>query len=1034
MQIINKHRRFKIERNCLFSSLICLLLAIPFNILSQDFHCFKYTIEDGLPSNSVYGATQDKKGFIWIFTEKGVSKYDGYEFKNYGLADGLPSLDVWNLSEDSKGRIWVHAISPKLVYFLNDSIHQVKTAGDRIIYPQTFFEDSTNVWFQDRNGTLHFDNDSITLWKSSTKKIIESLLPQIENPIFFEDKFIIYALQNSPHTQILFGVQEVFYCDNNFQLLNKTPYDSEWIKQIRFHNTIPEGKKEVLSSRGNILTKDGGVVVTSTGVGKWFENDKMGYSILFNNIFNCPPKNFRNTTVFKDNSSIQITIGGCGFLVVDSMLNVLDSIELKENIVRRTFKDREGNYWFATSGEGLKFLTGQARNAKSFVLPENKRIVSITGDLKGNIFYGTDRSSIYHLKNEKTKKLVSISNLESPVKGLTLNDKGELYGGDLGNVYKIELPNNNLPVSTSINFTELITPYSKINVSNNKLIGSVKELVWEDENSKLWISNGRHVFSLSFEKRSQLISDLIDLTRVNALVIGESGIVWAGSDNGLYLIKNDSIIDKTTLNDRLTLKINDLSMDKNNVLWAGTEGYGAYGFKNDNIFPVADTKGDYVHSTYVDYENYLWVGTDLGVKQFSLNFTNPDELKLVRKYTVTDGLLSNEINAIFVDSQYIYLGTTKGLTRIKKSKKSRNKTPPILYIKDIRINGVSKPIVENFELTYLQNQLEIDFVGLSYKSFGNLTYEYKLDNADIDWQTTKNLGVRYPNLQPGKYSFRLNAKDIDGEIAELRAPLQIIIHPPWWQSFWIKSLTLLTISGIIFAIYRTRIGQIQKREAEKIRIEKRFSALELQALQAQMNPHFVFNSLNSIQNFVQRNDAETAGKYLAKFSNLMRLFLESSRSKYIKIDKEVRLIKLYIMMEQLRFPDKFDAIYDIEEDIENSNVILPSLLLQPFIENAINHGLFHKREKGYLKISIQHNERGDIICIVKDNGIGRKKCKEIKKQSKRGYKGMALNIIKERIKILSEVDDWEISIETEDLYPDKEETGTRVIIKIPDVE
>jgi LytS/YehU family sensor histidine kinase len=245
----------------------------------------------------------------------------------------------------------------------------------------------------------------------------------------------------------------------------------------------------------------------------------------------------------------------------------------------------------------------------------------------------------------------------------------------------------------------------------------------------------------------------------------------------------------------------------------------------------------------------------------------------------------------------------------------------------------------------------------------------------------------------------------------------------------------LLLGAGIWLLYRRRVYQIQQRADAETTLNKQFAELELKALQAQMNPHFVFNSLSAIQYFIQINEQKQADEYLAKFASLMRLFLESSKNKYLSLAEELRLIKLYVEMEQLRFRNRFDLKMEVNHDINQHNTFVPTMLLQPFVENAINHGLFHKKGKGILSLHIQPSHEGGVVCIVEDDGIGRERAMEIRKRSNRNYRSRAIQITNERLQVLSTVEGYNIQINITDLVDNNgEPTGTRVEIVIPEIE
>ena len=761
--------------------------------------------------------------------------------------------------------------------------------------------------------------------------------------------------------------------------------------------------------------------------------------ILFKDIFDCPSDNLKYQTLVQSEGQYQVIIEGCGLLVFDSSMQVNDIFQMKNKNYRRIFKDREGNIWVSTSDNGIYFLTAQARNSENYVFEDDIRILTLTGDGKGQLFWGTDKGGIYHFQNGNTKRLIEASKLGNHVNGLQLDSKGNLFFGAEKNGFKVDVNHlsdeNRIKKIKDMGIVHSDLVLSDLRGNSTELVYNVKDFAWDEELEKLWWSSGYFVFHIDFKTQPKPLNDLVQLDKIMALAIGKKGKTWAGGPSGLWLIDNGSIIDKMNLHKEFKYTVQDIAVDKNDVVWVGTEGHGVYGFRNDSIFLMPATKGDFILSVYVDEENYLWIGTDFGAKQLYIDKKNPNQQKIINNFTINDGLASDEVNAIFVDSQFIYFGTNNGLSKIDKSFYYKNEMPPAIYIKNIKVNGIEFPIKENYELGYQQNELEIEYVALSYKSFGKVNYQYQLENADEHWQSTQNRNVRYTKLQPGDYHFLLKATDISGVENKIAAPIHFTIRPPFWQTWWFRILGVLFIAGIIYLWYRRRVRLTQEKEAEKTATNKKFAELEMQALQSQMNPHFVFNALASIQSFIQDNEVEVAEEYLASFGELMRMFLDSSKSKFTTLEDELRLIRLYIEMEQMRFVNRFETNIAIDEKIDPSISRIPTLLLQPFVENAINHGLFHKEGKGHLDIGIHLEGENTLICTIEDDGIGRAAVAQLQSGSVRAHKSRATQIVNERLEVFKKTEGIDITVDIEDKYDDERRgTGTVVRIRMPVME
>ncbi|MBL4668519.1 MAG: histidine kinase [Flavobacteriales bacterium] len=255
------------------------------------------------------------------------------------------------------------------------------------------------------------------------------------------------------------------------------------------------------------------------------------------------------------------------------------------------------------------------------------------------------------------------------------------------------------------------------------------------------------------------------------------------------------------------------------------------------------------------------------------------------------------------------------------------------------------------------------------------------------------------------------------------------ITPPYWQTWWFYGLVAIVLVTTAMLVTRYRFRLIQRKNRlilEKQELKTNLLDAELKALRSQMNPHFIFNSLNSIQGMILEQDTEGSYDYIVLFADLVRNTLNYSNKDFISIEKEIEFLEVYLKLEKLRFGDDFKYEIKYQGDQE---VGIPSLLIQPFIENALLHGLLHK--KGPKNISIVFKFDDAMTCVITDNGVGRKRTKEIQVRQGREHESFALDAIKSRLEILSTKENVEASFTITDLYENGEASGTRVDLIIP---
>jgi hypothetical protein len=360
--------------------------------------------------------------------------------------------------------------------------------------------------------------------------------------------------------------------------------------------------------------------------------------------------------------------------------------------------------------------------------------------------------------------------------------------------------------------------------------------------------------------------------------------------------------------------------------------------------------------------------------------------------------------------------------------------PIKLEIKTVEIGGFDTKPEKFYDIDSDDNAVEIDFV--TEPNLPNIKYKYRLKILEFEeekigkWQYTNLPNTEYEDMEAVVlHTFEAVAIMPNG-VESNTVSFQFKVELPWWRTWWFWGACFISLFGIFYG--RERFLKFWADEEQKH--FKQLAELELRTLQLQMNPHFVFNALNAVQSFVMTHDSISANNYLTKFANLIRLFLDSSRSKYISLSDEIKLLSLYIEIEQLRFDDKFDFKLSVAPEV-NRFIEIPTMMLQPFVENAINHGLRYSDTKGLLKITF-YNEGKMLICEVEDDGVGRERAKEIQSKSRKGYKSQGLKITEERLQTFNEINEANIAYSIKDLVPNPNNDpdlniGTLVKIQFP---
>ena len=1030
--MIDHHGMFSFVRRLLAGAALYLSVLVP--AAGQQYSYKLYTVDDGLPTNAIYGGLQDSRGYIWFYTEKGVSRFDGYSFRNFTVEEGLPTNDIFMLTEDAQGRLWLHSYGRQLALIDGDSTILIAEDTSRNFLRFTINSDGKQVWFTDHNRKqITAENgagfDTLYAWPT---------YPELQQRL--KGTGVTYPYRWNIRIGFDPELAQVLAVTPTGKILYEFPMDGLDKRLARLLSKNTHNSFEIF---GN------GIFIRPFSDSTLYFADIEEKCITpFNlaNIFGSAPEFVR---YYKQDGQIQVQTN-LGVFILDENLHPVDTFKVAfPPTVRidRIFKDREGNYWITSRQKGVFFLTAEERNARVITTPneEDNAISCLETDGSGKIYAGTKKGTIYQLEKggilhpllsappARYNDIVETKAIASTLDGglwVSRQSIGlEYYDPSGGRLEPFSRYLENAVIQNDYTQNPLYSYFGQ-----EQLHLFVKGLAWDEKSRQLAAARGQFPFLFRIREEGPPLLRILSPRRTHAVAFGPDGAIWLGHSDGLAVYKNGNY---HFFGDDPKLGRNniwDLATCPQGNIWIGTDGFGLFVFSQGKATPIRGTEGDIIQNVFIGPSGMIWIATNRGVKSVSPGI--PIDSSCVSQVLNTNnGLPTIEANAVLADENFIYVGTDAGLAIIDRSMPFRDTTPPTLAIGQVRINGMAVPMQRQYQLAHHQDELEITFTGLSYKSFGHINYEYQLEGADRSPQLTTSRSIRYSGLKPGQYSFTIKAIDVKGNASPATAPIIFNIHPPWWKST-AGIIGWIVLAGLaIGAYYRRRIALIRKKAREKTEINKKFAELELQALQSQMNPHFVFNSLGAIQYFIQNNEKKQADRYLSKFAYLMRLFLESSKNKYISLEEELKLIRLYIELEQLRFKGKFAFELSVDENIGLHTAMLPAMLLQPFVENAINHGLFHKEGNGHLTLSVISVSKGGLKFVITDDGIGRQKAMELRRQSDRNYKSRALQITDERLKTMQKVEGYEIGIQFDDLFDENgQPAGTKVTIVVPEIE
>jgi ligand-binding sensor domain-containing protein/two-component sensor histidine kinase len=985
---------------------------------SQVYNFRNFTVKDGVAQSQVYSLIQDSRGYIWMGTRGGgITRYDGVQFQSFTVRDGLANNYVSKIIEDSNKNLWI-ATNNGLSYYNGITFQTLKPGPKekQLVILDIALDSKGQLWIASSSGLYLYANKTFT---NISEQL--GLKKSIINTVFVDSK-----------SHVWFGTDRALYqLTQEGRKLSLVDFSKESRYMVNAITCIKEDKK------GNLW-------IGTYGDGLYCFNQKSFFRI-------DPNHELYKQTIFDiyfDNETYWIATLNQGIkqynLQTKSFTSLTEKEGLSNNHVRSIIQDNSGSFWFGTSGGGVCNYLGKKFTTydKNSGLAGNF-IYSIFRDSKNRLWVGNSQQGVSKLDSAGFKNYNrSTGFADIKVKAINEDIHGLLFFGTEGKgvyIYDGET-------------------FSQSSEFGRSYIRSIQK----DSKGNLWFATAGH----GIFKRDTIgnisnfnLAEGLPSNRITSLQIDKKNRVWFGTENlGIGYIEKDKVAKKriTSFHGLASNAIRSLVEDELGFLWVGTAGNGIssfYLYKSEIEIQTLDyqtgLKSTNIYLLTFDHENNLISGSEKGLDYVFLDKNR--KVKQVKHYASGDGFTGIETcqNAVYNDADgKIWFGTINGLSMFNPANSSFNPYEPITNIVDIKLfyESIHQTIYKNqigdwnqvpfLNLPYEQNHISFDFNAINLINSEGVRYQWKLEGFDKSWSPiSKEKSILYSNLFPGDYTFFLKACNEDGVWNEEPKSIKIHIETP----FWLRKDVL--ISAGIFVIllfvltYKWQIKRIRKKaskEQKQLRLEKEFVELEQKALRLQMNPHFIFNAINSIQSLIGTGKEQEARYYLAKFSRLMRQILDNSRSTNITLEEEINTLENYLLIEKFCNGDRFDYSIEVDEKIEQDFIQIPPMLLQPFIENAIKHGFkFSNEQRGKIKIKFTENQN-TLNCIIEDNGIGRIASETNKSSSKEPHHiSTAMHVIQERLKLFEQNDNLE-SLEIIDLIDEnKNSLGTKIIVRIP---
>jgi ligand-binding sensor domain-containing protein len=934
-------------------------------LLGQTHFVKKYSSRNGLLSSDNYMTCQDKKGNLWIGSHNGISRFDGKSFTYFTVKDGLPSNDVWYLQEDKEGRMWLGGYYDGAYYIKNNQVYSLPEAANA----------HALIFSCQDEDTLFFTSMGIKSYRYVNNTFEENSTANGSHYIHVSEKIRLYK-PTQPD-------------DKYFGLQMKNKSRIEWYQGLVRYDFFLSRHSQFIKTSGDSIVLIGDTSLTSVHVPDVYKLDVADLRTL-NPTGEVFVRTDDKVRVYKNLAQKERDT------ILENMLSVANLTE-----TAWLLKDHEDNLW-ATLYRGeivlvprqslfLKKFTNvfNDNNFRSPVL-WNKKLY--THSLLGNLYeFNMSANKLikinanlldYDAERQKITSLaVSSSQNALVVKRNTILD-----------VLKPDAYNGYIFTKTSQENAHLyLTRGGKLIHSDTFLSCNFNKYSLKNNEAKLEITSGLNEKKLSILKESD-------------------SYYLAGGVDGLFVYHKIS----KSYEKILDVPVQCILPREKDVL-VGTNGQGLINidYTGRKLYNTLD--GSSI-TAIVHHDGIYFLASNKGVIRA---VETKGVFNTIGYVTKADGLNSNEINGLAIDSTTLYITSVDGLYTLDYH--GLYNLPPLelnVSIDAVYLDDSLKVTQSIFQ--HNQNNLTLTYKCVAFSNLGEIAFNYRLNNNN--WSYTSENSMAYKSLSPGAYTFSIFAIGPDGEHSEVQS-YSFTIKEYFTDTWWFKMAVLIALLCIIWFISLS----IQRAKTNRLESEKKFADLELRALQSQMNPHFIFNSLNAIQTSMLLQGERQTNKYIAEFSKLMRITLDNSKTGYLSLADELEYLELYLKLEKRRLDGELDYTFEVETDLRDSNIEIPTMIFQPLVENAIVHGLTPKKDNRQLTISFKL-EKAFLIGVISDNGIGRKKALQNTKD--KAYKSWSSTILKERIEVINRMSHLNIMLHVNDL-DEESNSGTVITVKIP---
>lgn len=949
---------------------------------------------NGLLSPKIYSLTQTTDRRLWIGSELGLSVFNGYTFSNYQFSSDNEVIGrILAIAQDSTEGVWVGG-DKGLFYFRNDSLHKIDFGKGPSLAIESLLTDSKgNLWV----GDLHFvycinPQQAWQMVASASIKISAEPFAGLKERAFGLAKDRVGNVYMASHGGVyLFHPEK-----NSYTLLWKNPDVNNYVRSVS---------------------------ALSTDSIFWNRSDGHPSYLVRGKEHEFYSREFLGRYVFNHNNKIY-AVTTRDISLIENEIKPLVNYSTLTNHAHAVLIDAEENIWIG-SWEGLHKFRKTPFSVYNLPMEDHSETFSFIERRNGEILFGGNRGLLFRKQGYLIKKAAEAPRLFKNAEVLCMYEApdGSLWCGS-GYEGITRLKDNNTRNWNKTGFLKDNNCEALFPLEDGKLFACTELGVTLVDPAASEPMIAHYDFEKKYSRHPELFG---------AFYSPANGYWFYGSQ-GIYKLEGNKLrVDSIAGMPVKNMYINKIISDRKGNIWIATQGKGLLlcsikngSFRLEKQFgSKTGLPSDYALSVLADKNDHIWCGDYMSLSRIVID----KGAEQVISFNEKDGLLSTYYQTLKLEQQTngtIWGLTTMGMFSFHPDSIQQNRLAPVILLEQ---QTVPDKFSNNIAIySYKNNTITFDFTAVSLSDPSKIRYSYRLKGLDSTWKYTNDRTITFNNLPPGYYAMEIMASNNSNVWTPGPVVYSFIVEPPFWKTTWFRMLSVALVSGLVYLIFRRRIRLIR----EKAAIKQQMAELEGKALRAQMNPHFIFNSLNAIQKLIVIQDMDASYNYLSKFSKLLRLVLDNSDKNFISLSQELEMNKLYLELESLRFKNSFQYYIRLNQPTDPDILLIPSLLLQPFIENAIWHGLMHK--DGDKKLEINFTEdRQYLICTIEDNGIGREKSAFIKSQKLGAhyFESKGTQLSQQRIKLLTDAGN-ETAVSYIDLTnPDGSAAGTRVNIKIP---